>query len=120
MQDRMQRSADRQRTVFQRLNSVSPLPVIEQQQQKLQSQNELLHRVIQQKLETKKQYLAQQMRTLAAVSPLSTLERGYSITSDAETGHVLQSSDGVEVGKRIHVKLHQGQLECEVTKVKHD
>jgi exodeoxyribonuclease VII large subunit len=120
MQDRMQRSADRQRTVFQRLNSVSPLPVIEQQQQKLQSQNELLHRVIQQKLETKKQYLAQQMRTLAAVSPLSTLERGYSITSDAETGHVLQSSDGVEVGKRIHVKLHQGQLECEVSKVKHD
>jgi exodeoxyribonuclease VII large subunit len=120
MQDRMQRSADRQRTVLQRLNSVSPLPVIEQQQQKLQSQNELLHRVIQQKLETKKQYLAQQMRTLAAVSPLSTLERGYSITSDAETGHVLQSSDGVEVGKRIHVKLHQGQLECEVSKVKHD
>jgi len=118
--EHLQRATGQQRELFQRLTHLSPQPFIEQQQLNVVKQNELLHRVMQQKLDKHKLNLAQQMRTLAAVSPLSTLERGYSITTDVDTGHVLQSSEGIKAGNRINVKLHQGQLECEVSKVKHD
>lgn len=65
-------------------------------------------------LDNIKSGLAQQVRTLAAVSPLNTLERGYSITTRAHTAEVLTRADKVEIGEEIQVRLLQGHLACEV------
>ncbi|OUR64854.1 exodeoxyribonuclease VII large subunit [Methylophaga sp. 42_25_T18] len=93
---------------------------VQQQQQNVLQLQKQLHNGMQQIITKNKTKLSQQMRTLAAVSPLNTLERGYSITTLATSGQVLQSSDDVELGQEINVRLQQGQLMCEVKEKKHD
>jgi exodeoxyribonuclease VII large subunit len=103
-----------QQTIKQKLQRVN------YQQGTLQQVQKQLHVSMQQILTTKKITLSQQMRTLAAVSPLSTLERGYSITTAAETGEVLQNVKSVELGDEINVRLQRGQLNCEIKEINND
>jgi exodeoxyribonuclease VII large subunit len=60
------------------------------------------------------------MRTLAAVSPLKTLERGYSITTMVDSGRVLHRADEAKPNQHINVRLGKGQLVCEIKEVKND
>ena len=57
-------------------------------------------------------------RTLDSVSPLATLERGYSIVSDSETGRILTDASSVEAGVNIQARLAHGSLEATVTNAK--
>ncbi len=124
--NRLQQSLDKKReqahyqvsALKQKLDNVTPLPFIQQQQQKLRGQQNNLNRLMQQHLTKQKTHLTQQMRTLSAVSPLNTLERGYSITTAVESTKVLHSVEQVRQGERVKVQLHQGELECEVKQVK--
>lgn len=50
---------------------------------------------------------------LDALSPLKVLGRGYAMVQD-EKGSVLRSSDQVQIGDNICVKLAQGSLQCTV------
>lgn len=50
---------------------------------------------------------------LDALSPLKVLGRGYAMAQD-EKGSVLRSSDQVQIGDNICVKLAQGSLQCTV------
>ena len=50
---------------------------------------------------------------LNTVSPLATLERGYSITLSAD-GNTIQTTDDVSIGDEIAVRLLQGSLHAEV------
>lgn len=59
------------------------------------------------------------LRTLHAVSPLATLERGYAIVTDAD-GHVLQQAARVPVGTTIRARLAHGHLTARVTDVAPD
>lgn len=54
--------------------------------------------------------------TLDALSPLATLARGYSITTDAR-GSTLRASDQVCVGQSITTSLHNGKIISQVTEV---
>jgi exodeoxyribonuclease VII large subunit len=53
--------------------------------------------------------LAEQARTLHAVSPLATLERGYAIVFD-ERDAVVRRADDVPIGERVRVMLAHGEL----------
>lgn len=53
--------------------------------------------------------VAEQARTLHAVSPLATLERGYAIVFD-ERDAVVRRADDVPVGERVRVMLAHGEL----------
>ena len=67
----------------------------------------------------KKQELARAAGVLEAVSPLSTLARGYAVARKG-TGRrqtVVTAAEQVRVGESIEVLLHKGRVECEVTKV---
>ena len=57
-------------------------------------------------------------RTLDSVSPLATLERGYSIITDASSGRILTNASTVEPGTNISARLATGSLEATVTKAK--
>lgn len=50
-----------------------------------------------------------------ALSPLAVLERGYSIAFDSKTGAVVRSSDDVDLGALLKIKLAKGDLDAEVT-----
>ena len=49
-----------------------------------------------------------------ALSPLATLERGYSICYDG-SGAVVRDAGAVDVGDPLRVRLHRGTLEGAVT-----
>ncbi|WP_460888936.1 exodeoxyribonuclease VII large subunit [Promicromonospora xylanilytica] len=49
-----------------------------------------------------------------ALSPASTLERGYAVVQRAD-GHVVRRPDDVEVGAGVHVRLAEGALDADVT-----
>ena len=57
------------------------------------------------------------LRTLAqrlnALSPLATLERGYSISRRTD-GAVLTSTEQVSIGDRVEIQLADGHLACRV------
>jgi exodeoxyribonuclease VII large subunit len=52
-------------------------------------------------------------RTLDAVSPLATLNRGYAIVTDAQ-GKVLANAERVTIGTEIHARLAHGRLVARV------
>jgi len=62
----------------------------------------------------KKNSLAMASRTLNAVSPLATLDRGYAIVSERNTGDIVRSYNDVSPDEEIKVRLRNGQLICEV------
>ncbi len=58
------------------------------------------------------------MRGLHSVSPLATLERGYAIVEDAQSGKVLISATDTTPGSDIRARLAKGELLATVTSVK--
>ncbi|MEM7431219.1 MAG: exodeoxyribonuclease VII large subunit [Pseudomonadota bacterium] len=71
----------------------------------------------QRRLATANHRLAIAARSLNAVSPLATLDRGYAIVEDAD-GKVLTSSDGVKKDTEIRARLASGELTARVTGTK--
>lgn len=53
---------------------------------------------------------------LNALSPLATLQRGYSISRKTD-GEVLSSTEQVSIGDRVEIQLTDGHLACRVLKV---
>jgi exodeoxyribonuclease VII large subunit len=71
-------------------------------------------RAMQVRLEKARGQWEQASAALASLSPLATLQRGYSITLDAEDGGVIHDSRQLEPGQRIHTRLARGTVESEV------
>jgi exodeoxyribonuclease VII large subunit len=69
-----------------------------------------------QQLQNRKQRLGETVRVLQTVSPLNTLERGYTITSDP-SGKVIRSSQSVNIGDAVQTRLANGELLCRVEKI---
>ena len=113
-----QRAKQRLDIVQQRLYQQLPAKQVQQQNTQLRGLSRQLQQLMRMRLEQARQRLAQPVRTLAAVSPLNTLERGYSITTKAESAEVISDANSVRQGEQIIVRLHQGQLQCEVTQIK--
>ncbi len=120
MQQQIAQRRHRYEMVLQRFNALSPGTEIKEQKAFIEQTTKTLNSAIAKLLAGHKSRLVAQMRTLAAVSPLSTLERGYSISSVGATKQVLVNSHQVEQGQHINVRLQHGQLDCQVMVVKHD
>ena len=55
-------------------------------------------------------------RALKTVSPLATLDRGYAIVTDTESGAIMSDASRISEGQQIAAQLATGQLEATVTK----
>lgn len=104
-----------------RIQASSPSARLRLQQQRLDFTTEKLHYLCGNILTDKGALLAAQAALLDAVSPLATLARGYAIARkiDPVSGKrmLLQNSNDLEVADHIEVRLHQGQVQCEVLAV---
>ncbi len=55
-------------------------------------------------------------RALNSISPMGTLERGYSILTRADDGALVRASESVKRGERVHARLAKGELDLTVEK----
>lgn len=53
------------------------------------------------------------MASLDALSPLSVLSRGFSIT-ESETGEILRDAEKIKIGDKLKIRLSNGKLKAEV------
>ena len=121
MSRRLQKEQLRCNELGAKLHQHSPEARLTLQQQRLAFVFEKLHFQIERTLDERHAKLANQAALLDAVSPLATLARGYSVASkiDPVKGkkNILHSSDELQKGDQVEVRLHKGKFECEVSKV---
>jgi len=101
------------------LFSGSPENLILQKLTELKNLNLMLVKSIKFSLESRKAAMASLSRSLSAISPLNTLERGYSITFDPESKPV-RSVDNVKIGDKIQSRFHKGTIESTVCKIRRE
>lgn len=116
MLNRLQHHKSRLQHCQHTLEKVKPdtqLALMQQTNQQLQKR---LIKAMQSNLIQLQQKLSRQVEVLNAVSPLSTLSRGYAINT-TEDGEVIHNTHQVKVGDTIHAQLHQGKLSCTVNEL---
>jgi len=119
MERRLQLSQQKISNVSTRLQQHKPdkrLALLQQHTAQLKQRLEL---AIKQQIAALQQKLARQAEVLNAVSPLSTLSRGYAIIT-TQQGVAVTDSKQVNVGETLNAQLHQGKLTCTVQEQSHD
>lgn len=104
----------------QKLKHFQPTDKINRYQQQLDYFQRRLQRAIQLKLSTLKQQQAAISQTLHAVSPLATLDRGYSIVQKQETGIIIKSAAEVSEGELLKLRLARGEIISQVREIRPD
>jgi exodeoxyribonuclease VII large subunit len=99
-----------------RLWFVAPDKQIAKQKQQIQSLNDRICRSTANQLAMKKNSFEVAISKLNLLSPLATLERGYSITRDNQ-GTIIKSVSSLNQGDHIETKLADGTLTAEVVSV---
>jgi len=100
----------------QRLQLQNPGQRIHAQQTTLWQWRSMLLQVMQRQLAVKKNALAQSLGPLQTLSPLATLERGYSIAFDSKH-QAIRDARQVVRGDKLHLRFAQGQAHCTVDDV---
>ncbi len=98
-----------------RLNRVNPQTLIHQDRQSVLHLEMRLQKAMTLSISPKRSQFQKLVATLQVLSPLSTLERGYSITRDQKS-KVIQSIDQVKAGDELTSLLKDGQITSIVTK----
>lgn len=96
-----------------------PTGLINQLQKRLEQLSRYLVHCGQEQIEKRQLRLARAAELLDTVSPLKTIQRGYSLTLDSE-GKILRRADQVQVGDALTVKLAKGEVLTRVEKTRAD
>ena len=89
------------------------MEAINQLSQRIDDLETASRNAVERRLSDSKRDLQAFAHRLNALSPLATLERGYSISRKVD-GEVLTSTQQVSVGDKIEVQLAHGHLACRV------
>lgn len=95
-----------------KLNQNNPHVTIKQSLEKFANLKMRLEKSMQEYLQVQRQILNSSLKTLNAVSPLATLDRGYALVM--HNNKLIINSTDVKLGDEVKVKLASGQLTCEV------
>lgn len=113
LDNQLKRAASRQQRVLQRLNQQNPQPRIYRAQTRIQQLEYRLAENVRARLSATRERFGNAVTHLEAVSPLSTLARGYSVTT-ATDGKVLKQTRQVKAGDVLTTRLSDGWVESEV------
>ena len=94
----------------------SPLRRIAQLRQRLEGAGRRLPVAMQRRLQSARERIEHSMRTLNAVSPLATLDRGYAIVTD-QGSRVVTDTASLVAGSPIEARLARGSVRAVVTEV---
>ena len=110
---RLEGHQERLRWLTGRAALVSPANRLGQQLLRLGNLQQQLHRAMRLALDSRQKKLLPLVRTLNAVSPLATLDRGYAIVS-AEGGEILRNAADAKPGTLIDARLAHGKIRARV------
>jgi exodeoxyribonuclease VII large subunit len=110
---RLQEHRERLRWLTGRAAQVTPSTRLAQQRLRLENLDQQLRRAGRHVLSSRRERLLPLIRTLNAVSPLATLERGYAIVS-TENGAILRNAAHAKPGTIIEARLAQGRVRAKV------
>ena len=113
LDNQLKRAVSRQQRITQRLNQQNPQPRIYRAQTRMQQLEYRLGENIRARLSSTRERFGNAVTHLEAVSPLSTLARGYSVTT-ATDGTVLKQTKQVKAGDVLTTRLADGWVESEV------
>ena len=116
LDSQLKQASQRQRRVAQRLNQQNPQPRIWRAQTRIQQLEYRLAESLRAQLGVTRERFGKAVTHLEAVSPLSTLARGYSVTTAAD-GNVLKQAKQVKTGDTLTTRLTDGWGESEVKRV---
>ena len=106
--------ARRQRLAWQalgdRLARVRPALVLRQRREALVQVEDRLHERVRQQLVNRETRFAALEARLRLLGPEQVLARGYSITTDAQSGKVLREAKAVKAGQRLKTRLKTGEV----------
>lgn len=92
-----------------------PAQQIQDQMNRLQRLETQLQNSIQTLLKRKQTEVTHSLRALEGVSPLATLNRGYAIVFDQDSGHILTSVEALrKPEQRLNIRLKDGTLRQEM------
>jgi exodeoxyribonuclease VII large subunit len=100
----------------QRLARLRPSRAIPLRRELLDEVSQRLQESAEHALFGRKQRLFVARDRLRLLSPLNVLERGFSVTRDAETGKVLRDAKTAKPGQKLVTQLHKGELRSVVDK----
>lgn len=109
MQRKLQQQQHRLGNLRLRHEGLNPVKTLRQHRQQMTWLEQRLTASMKQKLEQARHSLGKHAALLDSVSPLSILQRGYSVTRD-EHGKVLRSSEAVQAGDRLTTHLSKGVI----------
>ena len=92
--------------------TASPLKKIIELKKSILDRQLMLFAHAKQNINNKKNRLALSVQTLNAISPLATLDRGYSIVSHRNNNCIVTSHNEVELNEELDIKLSHGKLVC--------
>jgi len=107
---RLQRGSERLAHLRARLQAQHPLIRLARRGEQLAALKQRLHAAIDRRLDRRKQHLVELARTLNAVSPLATLQRGYAILLDRDSGEVLRTAAAAAKSAHLVARLADGEV----------
>ncbi|HED17822.1 MAG TPA: exodeoxyribonuclease VII large subunit [Gammaproteobacteria bacterium] len=117
IRQQLDRASSRLVITQSRLQSVHPDSRINSCQQQLGYLQSRLKQVIHNRINVPRQTLSGLSRALNSVSPLATLERGYSITRTLPDGDILTSVASLSTGDTVNTRLSDGEINCVIEKI---
>lgn len=110
---RIESGRDRLRDITEKKIFQSPRVYVDDRRAALGSAEQRLAAAFKHLLAAKRERYVFLGASLDAMSPLAVLGRGYSIARDSG-GKVIRDASGVKAGDEIDIKLHKGEIKCEV------
>ena len=97
-----------------RLKSNTPSRKLAEQEQAFSHFSARLHQSINKKIQQEQSNFKIQIAMLDSISPLKTLERGYSIIKDSDSGGLITSTAKLKPKQKIVIKLKDGEASAQI------
>ncbi|MFV2061529.1 MAG: exodeoxyribonuclease VII large subunit, partial [Gammaproteobacteria bacterium] len=110
--DKLNSSANKLNLLHIRLNNLEPSKKLEQLKIKQDYLSQKLNTAWTKNYDIKYHQISLLSRALHSVSPLATLNRGYSIVKTVESNKIVRSYTDVKEGSQINITLNEGELNC--------
>lgn len=114
MENRLRQTTRQQDRLAQRLAAQQPQSRLYQAQRQLEQMRYRLQQSLEKQLNRERQRFATLAAQLEGVSPLATLARGFSVTTD-QTGQVVKKTAQLQAGDLLRTRLDDGWVESQVT-----